>query len=56
MAATADEHESSSGLVLRMTMILARYESTKWKKRLETADFLELEGNQKGTLQVENIA
>jgi G3E family GTPase len=56
MAATADEHESSSGLVLRMTMILARYESTKWKKRLETADFLELEGNQKGTLQVEKIA
>ncbi|KAK0635212.1 CobW/HypB/UreG [Bombardia bombarda] len=30
------EHESSSEAVLRMTMILARYESTKWKKKLES--------------------
>jgi G3E family GTPase len=56
MKTTADEHESSSGLALRMTMILARYESTKWKKRLETAGYLELEGDQKGTLHVAKVA
>jgi G3E family GTPase len=50
------EHHSSSGTVLRMTMILARYESTKWKKRIETAGFIELEGDQNGTLTVEKIA
>jgi G3E family GTPase len=53
---TAGEHESSSGVALRMTVILARYESTKWKKRLETAGFLELEGEGKGTLVVEKVA
>lgn len=51
-----DEHESSSGVVLRMTMILARYESKKWKKRIETADYVELYGGEKGTLRVEKIA
>lgn len=50
-----EEHESSSGIVLRMTMILARYESTKWKKRLESAGFIELEGDQKGDLTVVKI-
>jgi G3E family GTPase len=50
-----DEHESSSGVILRMTMILARYESKKWKKRIETAGFIELHGDQKGTLKVEKI-
>lgn len=53
---TSDEHESSDGVVLRMTMILARYESKKWKKRIETAGFIELDGGQKGTLEVEKIA
>jgi G3E family GTPase len=52
---TADEHESSSGIALRMTMILARYESTKWKKRLQSAGFLELEGVHTGTLKIEKI-
>lgn len=51
-----DEHESSNGVILRMTMILARYESKKWKKRIENGNFIELEGNQKGTLKVEKIA
>lgn len=51
-----NEHASSSGVVLRMTMILARYESTKWKKRIETAGFVELDGDQNGTLTVEKIA
>ncbi|KAE9366143.1 cobW-domain-containing protein [Stipitochalara longipes BDJ] len=50
------EHESSSGVVLRMTMILARFESKKWKKRIETQDFVELEGGEKGVLVVEKIA
>lgn len=45
------EHESSSESILRMTMILARYESTKWKKKLETGNFLELGGG-KGELSV----
>ncbi|KAG4428429.1 hypothetical protein IFR05_016088 [Cadophora sp. M221] len=52
----SDEHESSSGVVLRMTLILARYESKKWKKRIETAGFVELVGEKKGTLKVEKIA
>lgn len=52
----SDEHESSSGVVLRMTMILARYESKKWKKRIEIAGFIELEGDQESVLKVEKIA
>lgn len=56
MKTTTDEHESSSGLALRMTMILGRYESTKWKKRLESGGFLALEGDQSGTLVVKKVA
>jgi len=56
MKKTTEEHDSSSGTILRMTMILARYESTKWKKRLESGGYLELEGGEKGTLTVEKIA
>jgi hypothetical protein len=56
MDAVVGEHESSSGVVLRMTMILARFESKKWKKRLETQGFVELEGAEKGVLSVEKIA
>ena len=55
MPITAEEHASSNGMVLRMTMILAQFESTKWKKRLETAGFLELEVDQKMVLKVEKI-
>lgn len=50
------EHESSHQKILRMTLILARYESTKWKKKLETGAFLELEGENKGELVVTKIA
>lgn len=39
-----EEHESSDQKTLRMTMILARYESAKWKKKLEGGGLLELEG------------
>ena len=56
MGSAADEHESSSGLALRMTMILARFESSKWKKRLETAGFLGLEGGREGTLVVKKVS
>lgn len=49
------EHESSKEAVLRMTMILARYESTKWKKRLEAGGSLELEGEEKGELSVTKV-
>lgn len=55
MKDTTIEHESSSNAVLRMTMILARYESTKWKKRLETGDYLGLEGGAQSTLTVQKI-
>lgn len=51
-----EEHESSSGVILRMTMILARYESKKWKKKIETLGFITLEGTEDGTLTVEKIA
>ncbi|KAI1404510.1 cobW-domain-containing protein [Hypoxylon fuscum] len=50
------EHSSSHQSVLRMTVILARYESTKWKKKLETAGFLELQGDEKGELTVTKVS
>ncbi|KAG9231142.1 CobW/HypB/UreG, nucleotide-binding domain-containing protein [Amylocarpus encephaloides] len=51
-----EEHESSQDVVLRMTMILARFESKKWKKRIEGAGFVELDGETKGDLVVEKIS
>lgn len=56
VADEVSEHESSHQKILRMTLILARYESTKWKKKLETGDFLGLEGENKGELVVTKIA
>ncbi|KAK6952184.1 hypothetical protein Daesc_006717 [Daldinia eschscholtzii] len=50
------EHNSSRQIILRMTMILARYESVKWKKKLETGGFLELNGDEKGVLDVARIS
>lgn len=57
LTSAGSEHESSSGqgIVLRMTIILARYESKKWKKRIEGGGFLELEGGEVGVLRVEKI-
>ena len=49
------EHASSSEAILRMTMILARYESTKWKKKLEAGGLVELEGANKGELTVTKV-
>ncbi|KAK7730404.1 hypothetical protein SLS53_009023 [Cytospora paraplurivora] len=50
------EHESSNHKILRMTLILARYESTKWKAKLEKGGLLELDGEGKGELTVTKIA
>ncbi|PKS10783.1 hypothetical protein jhhlp_002540 [Lomentospora prolificans] len=55
LAEEVGEHESSDKTTLRMTMILARYESTKWKKKLETGGFLDLEGDDQGELEVTKI-
>jgi hypothetical protein len=49
------EHASSNDAILRMTVILARYESTKWKKRLEAGGRLELDGGDKGQLTVSKV-
>ncbi|KAI1432645.1 CobW/HypB/UreG, nucleotide-binding domain-containing protein [Xylaria sp. CBS 124048] len=56
METAVDEHESSDGIPLRMTLILARYESTKWKKKLEGGGFLELDDGKPGELTVTKIA
>lgn len=53
---TVNEHHSSDGTALRMTLILARYESTKWKKKLETGGLLMLDGADPGELTVTKIA
>ncbi|KAF3064910.1 putative GTP-binding protein YjiA [Daldinia childiae] len=50
------EHSSSHQTILRMTVILARYESAKWKKKLETGGFLELGGDKQGNLEVSRIS
>lgn len=49
------EHASSSDAILRMTIILARYESTKWKKKLDAGGLLELDGTDKGELVVTKV-
>ncbi|KAI1746321.1 CobW/HypB/UreG, nucleotide-binding domain-containing protein [Xylaria scruposa] len=53
---TVDEHDSSDGILLRMTIILARYESTKWKKKLEAGGLLELDDAESSELTVTKIA
>ncbi|KAK3377781.1 CobW/HypB/UreG [Podospora didyma] len=45
IAGEVAEHESSSEAILRMTMILARHESTKWKKKLDAGALLALAGS-----------
>ncbi|KAL2258377.1 hypothetical protein VTK26DRAFT_8335, partial [Humicola hyalothermophila] len=49
------EHVSSNEAILRMTMILARYESAKWKKKLEAGGLLEIDGPEKGELTVTRV-
>lgn len=55
VAAEQQEHESSNGAILRMTMILGRHESNKWKKKLEAGGYIELDGGSKGELSVKKI-
>lgn len=55
VAEVLPEHESSSESPLRMTIILGRYESTKWKKKLEAGGFIELAGADRGELSVTKI-
>lgn len=50
----ADSDESAAAL--RVTVILARYESNKWAKKLEAGNFLALAGGEEGTLSVKKIA
>ncbi|KAB5575692.1 CobW/HypB/UreG, nucleotide-binding domain-containing protein [Coniochaeta sp. 2T2.1] len=50
------EHESSDQVALRMTLILARYESTKWKKKIEAGGLIQLDGDETGELTVTKIA
>jgi hypothetical protein len=38
-----------------MTVILARYESNRWKKKVEAGGYLELDGVNKGELSVSRI-
>ncbi|KAL1903120.1 hypothetical protein Sste5346_000404 [Sporothrix stenoceras] len=44
VSAGVEEHASSDNVPLRMTLILARYESNKWTKKLQTGDFVALAG------------
>ncbi|KAK7432501.1 hypothetical protein QQZ08_001066 [Neonectria magnoliae] len=55
VAQTVQEHDSSSEATLRMTMILARYESNKWKKKVEAGGLLELTGGDASGLTVKRI-
>ena len=41
--------------IVRMTVILARDESAKWKKRIESGDLVEQEGPGRGVLRVERL-
>ncbi|KFA55054.1 hypothetical protein S40293_03570 [Stachybotrys chartarum IBT 40293] len=54
-ADTVEEHASSGGSALRMTMILARYEANKWLRKLERGGFLEIDGEQVGALTVKRL-
>ncbi|KAF4987841.1 hypothetical protein FDECE_15280 [Fusarium decemcellulare] len=55
VAEALQEHDSSNDVTLRMTMILARYESNKWKKKLETGGLVQLEGGDASGLTVKRI-
>ena len=55
MAEGVKEDASSGGAVLKLTFILARYESAKWKKKLEAGGLVELHGAEKGELTVTRV-
>lgn len=41
--------------VARLTFILARYESAKWKKKLETGEYVAIEGEKDSEIKVEKL-
>ena len=41
---------------LRLTVVTGKYESTQWKKRIESSGLISLEGGTPGTLTVQKIA
>jgi G3E family GTPase len=41
--------------VARLTFILARYESAKWKKKLETGDYVAVEGSADNEIKVDKL-
>lgn len=51
----ADEHDSSKDSVARMTLILGRYESGKWTKKLQAGGLIEVDGHDKGDLIVKRV-
>ncbi|ENH68524.1 Putative GTP-binding protein YjiA [Fusarium oxysporum f. sp. cubense race 1] len=55
VAESLQEHDSSSDVTLRMTIIFARYESNKWKKRIEAGGLIELEGGDSSGLAITKI-
>jgi G3E family GTPase len=55
IATQVAEHDSSNDLTTRMTVITGRYESNKWKKKLEAGGLVELDGVNKGELVVTRI-
>lgn len=55
LAASTMEHESSQESIARVTLILGRYESNKWKKKLESGNFLQVEGDDEAQLSVTRL-
>ncbi|KAH8177343.1 cobW/HypB/UreG, nucleotide-binding domain-containing protein [Sarocladium implicatum] len=55
LGSEAPEHESSKESVARMTMILGRYESGKWTKKLQAGGLVEIDGDDKGELTVTKV-
>lgn len=55
-AAPALESDDKNAPAARLTFILARYESTKWKGKLEQSGQIKLSGETGGALEVQKIA
>ena len=56
MPLPASESSSDDEPALRLTVITARYESTKWKKQIESSGLIALQGGVEDSLMVERIA
>ncbi|PHH81023.1 hypothetical protein CDD80_4327 [Ophiocordyceps camponoti-rufipedis] len=54
-ALPGDRDGGDEGLVLRMTLILARYEADKWKRRLEAGGLVESEEGGEAVLTVKRL-